>query len=106
MTSGAVVVLVTCPTQAAARRIGTALVKRRLAACVNLIPQVESVFWWQGKIDRSREALLLIKTSLGCFERLRHAVIELHPYKVPEVIALPISAGHRPYLHWLADSLA
>ena len=96
-----VVIFVTCPTSAVARRVATQLVTRRLAACVNLLPSIESVFQWNGKVDRCREWLLLIKTTAGRFEALRRAVIELHPYEVPEVIALPLTAGHQPYLEWI-----
>jgi len=89
-----------------ARRLGTELVRRRLAACVNLLSGVESVFWWEGKIDRSREVLLLIKTTSAQFARLTRTVIALHPYDLPEVIALPLTAGHQPYLRWVASSVA
>ncbi|MBI3322045.1 MAG: divalent-cation tolerance protein CutA [Candidatus Omnitrophica bacterium] len=101
-----VVVLVTCPKTAVARRLGVALVKRRLAACVNLIRGIESIFWWEGKIDRAREALLLIKTTRASFPRLRRAIRELHPYDVPEIIALPLVDGHPPYLRWVISSLS
>ena len=101
----AIVVLVTCPTKTVARRLATALIKRRLAACVNLVPQVESVFWWQGKIDRVRESLLVIKTTQARFAAMKNAITALHPYDVPEIIALPITAGHRPYLDWVASSV-
>lgn len=101
-----IVVLVTCPTLAVARRLATQLVKRRLAACVNVVPAVESTFRWQGKIDRCTETLLVIKTTNARFERLRRAVVELHPYEVPEVIAVPIVAGHRPYLSWVSSSVS
>ena len=99
-----VVVLVTCPSRSVARRMATALVTQRLAACVNIVPAVESLFWWQGKVDRCRETLLIIKTAARGFERLRKAVIELHPYDVPEVIALPLAAGHAPYVRWVISS--
>ena len=99
-----IVVLVTCPSLPVARRIATALVTQRLAACVNIVPAVESLFWWQGKVDRCRETLLVIKTAAAGFERLRRAVIELHPYDVPEVIALPLAAGHAPYVRWVISS--
>ena len=98
-----IIVLVTCPTAAVARRVATQLVTRRLAACVNLLPGIESVFQWNGKVDRCRERLLIIKTTAGRFEALRRAVIELHPYDVPEVIALPLVAGHQPYVEWMQD---
>ena len=97
-------VFVTCPDLRSAKRIATALVTRRLAACINVLPGVESTFWWQGRIERAREALLLIKTTRDGFEPLRRAVITLHPYDVPEVIGLPLTVGHAPYLRWVASS--
>lgn len=101
-----VVVLVTCPTPAVGRRLARELVRSRLAACVNVLPGVESVFRWQGKVDRSREALLVIKTTRARFAALRRRVLSLHPYDLPEVIALPVAAGHSPYLRWIASSVA
>ena len=103
--SSCVVVLVTCPTRAVARRIATALVTRRLAACVNRLPGAESTFRWQGKVDRCREVLLLIKTTRRRFGPLARAVARLHPSEVPEVIALPITAGAAPYLQWVQASV-
>ena len=97
-----IVVLVTCPSQAVARRLAQRLVGEHLAACVNVVPGVESTFRWQGKVERCREALLLIKTTAARFKELRRAVLRLHPYDVPEIIALPVVAGHPPYLHWVA----
>jgi periplasmic divalent cation tolerance protein len=100
------VVLVTCPSRAVARRLATALVARQLAACVNIVPGVESVFRWQGKVDRAPETLLVIKAPAGVFGRLRQAIVKLHPYEVPEIIALPITAGHPAYLAWVASSVS
>jgi len=99
------VVLVTCPNRRLANTLARELVGRRLAACVNLVPGVESTFRWQGKVNRCRETLLIIKTAAAAVERLRRAVIALHPYEVPEFLALSIRAGHRPYLQWIRDSL-
>ena len=104
--SPALVVLVTAPTTTVARRLATELITRRLAACVNLVPQVESVFVWQGKTQRCREVLLLIKTTAARFERLRRMVVRLHPYDVPEVIALRLTRGHHPYLRWIHEATA
>ena len=101
-----VLVMVTCPTLSVAKRLATRVVGRRPAACVNILPRIDSVFRWQGKIDRSRETLLFIKTTGAGVERLRRAVIALHPYEVPEVIALPLVAGSRPYLRWIAASVS
>jgi periplasmic divalent cation tolerance protein len=100
------VVLVTCPNRAVARRIATALVTRRLSACVNLLPGIESTFRWKGKIERSAEVLLLIKTTRPRFGALARALERLHPYDVPEIIALPVTAGAAPYLRWVARSVA
>ena len=100
-----VVVLVTCPTKASARKIATRLITERLAACVNILSGVESRFRWQGKIEEAREWLLLIKTERRLMTRLSAAVIASHPYEVPEVIALPLHGGSAPYLKWLALAL-
>ena len=105
MSGKVIVVLVTCPTRTVARRLANRLVKDRLAACVNVLPGIESTFWWQGKVDRCREVLLVIKTTAGQFPRLTRAVTQLHPYEVPEIIALPLAAGHRPYLAWVRSAL-
>ncbi|MBI4340653.1 MAG: divalent-cation tolerance protein CutA [Candidatus Omnitrophica bacterium] len=104
--SRVIVVLVTCPTAAVARRLARHLVTSRLAACVNIVPGLESLFWWQGKLDRCREALLLIKTTSGGFERLRRDIRRHHPYESPEIIALPVRQGDPAYLQWVrANSL-
>ena len=86
--------------------IATSLVKRRAAACVNIVPRIESAFWWKARVERCRETLLIVKTTAGGFERLRRAVIELHPYEVPEVIAWPLAVGHAPYLRWVVSAVS
>ena len=88
-----------------ARRIARALVERRLAACVNVVPGLTSVYSWKGAVETDQELLLVIKTRRARFEALRAALVELHPYEVPELIALPVEAGHGPYLDWLTASL-
>ena len=100
-----IVVMVTCPSRAVARRLATAVVEQGLAACVNGLPAVESTFRWQGKVARCREVLLIIKTTAARFASLNAAVVSLHPYDVPEVIAVPVSCGHPPYLRWVASSI-
>ncbi len=102
--AGVQIVLVTAPTKAVARRIAALVVKQRLAACVNIIPAVESVFRWEGKVQRATEALLVIKGPAAGFGSLRRAILALHPYEVPEVIALSVSEGHPPYLRWVTAS--
>jgi periplasmic divalent cation tolerance protein len=88
-----------------AQRIARALVERRLAACVNVVPGLTSVYAWKGAVESGPELLLVIKTRRARFEALRAALVELHPYEVPELIALPVEAGHGPYLEWLRDQV-
>ena len=104
--SPALVVLVTCPDRAVAKRLAEALVRRRLAACVNIVPGIQSVFRWKGKVEQASEILLLVKTTAKAFQRLRRAILKLHPYDVPEIIALPVQAGHPAYLAWVSDSVS
>ena len=99
------VVLVTCPTRPHATRLAKTLIAQRLAACVNILPQAQSLFWWEGRVDRATETLLIIKTTARRFEQLRSAIRTGHPYDVPEIIALPIIRAHQPYLRWIRDSL-
>ncbi len=101
-----IIVLVTCGSRKEARKIARALVERRLAACVSEIGvPVASTYRWKGKVESAREYLLLIKTSKRRFAAVRDAVRELHSYEVPEIIALPIAAGSRDYLDWIAASV-
>jgi periplasmic divalent cation tolerance protein len=94
-------ILCTCPDGESAARIARVLVEEHLAACVNRVPGLTSVYRWQGEIHEDSEVLLLIKTRSELFESLRARLVALHPYDVPEVIALDIAAGHAPYLDWL-----
>ena len=97
------IVLVTVDTQHTAQEIAAALVSDRLAACVNLYP-IHSVYTWEGKMEQAAEWQLVIKTDLALFESITAALDMLHPYDVPEIIALPIQQGSEPYLAWLAQS--
>lgn len=99
------VVLTTVPTRAKARQLTTLILRKKLAACVNILGPAESFFWWKGKIDRTKEFLLLIKTRISRFDRLRTFIEKHHPYSVPEIIALPIRKGNTPYLKWLEEVL-
>jgi periplasmic divalent cation tolerance protein len=96
-----IVVLVTSPSSALARKIAHGLLEERLCACVNIISKIESLYWWQDKIESAPEVLLVIKTRKGLFSRLQKAVRRLHSYQVPEVISLDISAGNPGYLAWV-----
>ena len=101
-----ILVLVTCGTRKEARKIARALVGQRLAACVSEIGvPVTSTYLWKGKLESAKEFLLLIKTSNRRFAAVRDAVRKLHSYDVPEIIALPIAAGSRTYLDWIAASV-
>lgn len=94
--------LTTCPDADTAGRIAEALVAARLAACVQVLPGVASVYRWQGAIERADEVLLLAKTSRERFEALSARIVALHPYEVPEIVAFDIAAGLPAYLDWIA----
>lgn len=96
-----VVVLVTVPDETLAGTLAKTLVEEKLVACVNIVPGVRSVYAWQGKVCDDRELLCILKTRRALFPALRDRVVALHPYQVPEVVALPLLAGHQPYLDWL-----
>jgi len=100
------VVLVTCSTSTEAQRIARAVVNARLAACANILPgAVQSIYRWKGKVESSRERLLLIKTSRRRLAKLQAAVKRLHSYEVAEFIAIPIAAGSPTYLSWIEEVL-
>jgi len=84
-----------------ARRISSVLLEQRKVACVNIVPRVSSVFWWQGKLDSAQESLLIIKTKASLLNEVVRLVKEVHSYDVPEVIALPIVGGNQDYLEWI-----
>jgi len=100
-----VVILITCANRKEARRITLGLVGNKLAACVNIIEKIESVFWWQGKIDQAKEVLLVIKSKKSKLSKIIKLVRALHSYQVPEIIVLPIIGGFKPYLEWLDESV-
>ncbi len=104
--SGRIVALSTVATAADADRLARALVERRLAACVNVVPGVVSHFRYQGELHRDQEQLLVIKTRAERMDALRAAFAELHPYDVPELVALEITDGLEPYLEWLDENVS
>jgi len=104
--SGRLVALSSVATAEDAERIARALVERRLAACVNVVPGVVSHYRWKGELCRDEERLLVIKTRAERVGELRAALVELHPYEVPELVALEISAGLEPYLAWLDEQVS
>ncbi len=97
-----IVVFSTFPNEDKAAEIARTLVTEGLAACANLVPPVRSIYRWQGELCDERETLAIMKTTRERFESLRTRLVALHPYEVPEVIALPVEAGHPPYLDWVA----
>src|SRR5208282_1957292 len=97
-------VLTTCGSLEEARTIAHALVEHQLAACVNITPQIESVYRWQGEVEPSTEWLLLIKTTLDAFDRVRQTVSALHSYELPECIEIGIEDGSAAYLEWIGES--
>ena len=99
------IVLTTSGSEDDARRIAHHLVENQLAACVNLVPRIESIYRWQGKVESSREWLLVIKTTAEKFASVRDAIRELHSYELPECIAIAIDDGSPDYLQWLGQSV-
>ena len=100
------VVLVSVPSEAKAVELGRRLVDERLAACVNVIPGITSIFRWEGKREDAAEALLVMKTRAERYPALEQRILELHPYSVPEVLALPVTSGSAAYTAWLRESVA
>ena len=100
-----ILVFSTAGSDSEADRIAHALLERRQAACVNILPKIASIYRWQGKVERSEEWLLLIKTTRNAFEQVRQTIQELHSYEVPECISVPIENGSTSYLEWLGESV-
>ena len=96
------IILTTAGSAEEARKIATALVEQRLAACVNIVPQIESVYRWQDKVETAREWLLVIKTSQTRYKAVEKAIREMHSYELPEVVSVAIEGGSKDYLKWLA----
>ena len=99
------IVLVTAPNLKVARVLCETALKSRLVACANLIPKIESHYWWQGKLESSAEVLILFKTTQAKLKALEKLIVERHPYDTPEFIVLPITAGNKRYLDWLNASV-
>ena len=100
-----IIVLVTTASRQEAETIAQHLLKEKLIACANILGPVTSHFHWFGKIERSEEFLMILKSRMDLFRKLSEAVREMHSYEVPEIIALPVAAGSMPYLDWMNDSL-
>ncbi len=100
-----IVVYITVPDFETGKKIAKTLVEEKLAACVNITSQINSIYFWQGNIEDDTEHLLIIKTRKDVFEKLENRVKELHPYTVPEIIAMPIVLGSKDYLSWIDETL-
>jgi len=96
-----IVVFITTATEEEARRIANLLLSQRKAACVNIVPMINSLFWWQDKLDSAQESLLIVKTKASVLNEIVSLVREIHSYDIPEIIALPIIGGNRDYLEWI-----
>ena len=99
-----IVVFATTPTKEDAKKIARKIVDEGLAACVSIVDEVKSIFYWEGKIEKAREAMLIIKTRNEKFNQLMDHIKSIHPYTVPEILAIPILAGNPEYLKWVEDS--
>ena len=100
-----IVILITVPSLSEAESIAAALIKEKLAACVNMVSGVKSVFWWEGKMDKAEEVLLVVKSKKAKLAKIISKVKSLHSYQVPEIIAIPLIGGYKPYLDWIDESL-
>ena len=100
-----VVVLVTAPNRKVARALARSAVSARVAACVNLVPAIESHYWWEGRVTSGREILLMLKTTTRRLAALERFIVEQHPYDTPEFLALPVKRGAQKYLDWIAGSV-
>jgi periplasmic divalent cation tolerance protein len=100
------IVFTTAGSQEEAQKIARHLVERRIAACVNIVPQVISIYRWQDKVEEAREWLLVVKTTIAAFGEVRQTIAEIHSYELPECICLTIEDGSPAYLQWIADSIS
>ncbi len=105
MNASHIVILITAKDTAEAETIGHKLLDEKLIACVNIVKDVRSLFWWQGKVDQSDEVLLVVKSRQELFGKIVETVKAVHSYDVPEILALPVMDGNKDYLNWIDESL-
>jgi len=103
--NGYCVVLCTCPNEVSAETIANTLVREKLAACVNIVPGLTSIYQWQGNLEKSQELLLVIKSKSDVFSNVENAILAHHPYELPEIISIPIVNGFSNYLAWIDDNI-
>ena len=99
-----IVIFCTVPSKDVGNKIGSALVDKKVAACVNIVPGLTSIYEWKGKVCNDEECLLIVKSRKALFERIKKEILQLHPYELPEVISLQITDGLEPYLGWIAEN--
>lgn len=97
--------MTTLPDESQARELARILVTRKLAACINILPKMTSIYEWQGKLEQGEEHLLIIKTEQDRLAELQNTIKEAHPYELPEIIVVPIVGGYEPYLNWISNSV-
>jgi periplasmic divalent cation tolerance protein len=100
-----IVIFITAPSKKEANNIAGKLIQKKMAACVNIISNIDSLFWWKAKVDTAKEALLIVKTKKTKLAKIIALVKSLHSYDTPEIIALPIIRGEKKYLKWINDSV-
>jgi periplasmic divalent cation tolerance protein len=103
MPTGYYLVLTTCPHEEAARALAAPLIDARLAACINIVPGVHSIYRWKGRIEEGRECMLLIKTTRDRYPALEQHIRTAHPYELPEIVAMELTAGSADYLAWISE---
>ncbi|MCX7679339.1 MAG: divalent-cation tolerance protein CutA [Spirochaetes bacterium] len=103
MQTNEIVILCTVPNEVVAENIARMLVENKIAACVNIVPNLVSIYSWKGQVCRDSELLCIIKSKAELFEKIETAIKSVHPYEIPEIIALPIIKGHAPYISWIYD---
>lgn len=104
MTVDHITCICTVPSESLGKTIAGELIGKRLAPCVNIVPGVTSIYTWKGQVNEDKECILFIKTRAALFEQVREAIVRLHTYEVPEIIALPITRGHPPYMAWIDEN--
>jgi periplasmic divalent cation tolerance protein len=97
------IIFVTCPDDQIAENIANILLKKRLAACINITSKIKSLYWWKGKVEKSDEVLMIIKTKSKFFKKVEKEIKKVHPYEVPEIISLKIDSGTKKYLDWIKE---
>ena len=105
MAKNCILIMVTCASKEEARKISGRLLVKRLVACANILPKIESKFWWKGKLDGAAELLVTMKTVRSNFKKIEAEIKRVHSYEVPEIIAVPIVAGSRDYLDWISRAI-